>query len=157
MKPVKKILAVADPTSDAQPAVARAGQLARLCKADLELYIASYYSTLTDIAADQQPAAQKVSEAMLTQLGKNLEQLADGLRRDGVSVSTRVEWRRSLHESIIEEAERCGADLIVKDTHYHTAIDRALFAGIRTGRSFARVTYRSGWSARATSWAKRRP
>lgn len=127
MKPFKRILAVVDPTRDEQSALQRAAMLARQYKADLEIFATCYYSYLTDIAADGGATAQSFSEATLRNVTQRFEQLAEGVRTPTLTITCRAEWHQSRHVSILEEAARFRADLIVKDTHYHTAISRALF------------------------------
>ncbi|MGB5579010.1 MAG: universal stress protein [Woeseia sp.] len=127
MKPFRRILAVIDPTRESQGALGRAAALAKLYGADLRLFASCYYSYLTDIAADYGPAAQSFSETTLKTVKDRLEQLAESVRSAGVSISCQAEWDRSRHGSILAAAGQFGADLIVKDTHYHTAISRALF------------------------------
>ncbi len=127
MKPYKRILAVVDPTRDEQPALRRAAMLARQYRADLEIFASCYYSYLTDIAADDGATAQSFSDVTLGDVKQRLEQLAESIRAPSLAISVRAEWHQSRHVSILEEAARFDADLIVKDTHYHTAISRALF------------------------------
>lgn len=127
MKPFRRILTVIDPTTDEQAALDRSVMLSRQYRADIELYASCYYSTLTDIATNHGAAAKSLSDATVRDVEKQLEALADGLRAPGKAVSCRAEWRPSRHGSIVAEAARIDADLIVKDTHYHTAISRALF------------------------------
>lgn len=127
MMPIRRILTVIDPTSDEQPALERSVLLARLFRADIELYASCYFSTLTDVAAAHDSAMRSYSEATVRDVEQRLEALAEGIRSMATKVSCRAEWHKSRHGSIVAEARRIGADLIVKDTHYHTAISRALF------------------------------
>lgn len=127
MKPPKRILCVIDPTEDDQPAMARAAMLAKAFDAKLRLYISYYYAYLTDIADDYGPVGGSFSDATIQAFQNRLEDMAEQLRSDGHSVSAKAEWKKDLPRSIIEEADRWGANLVVKDTHYHTAISRALF------------------------------
>lgn len=128
MKPFRRILTVVDPTNEAQPALERSVMLSRLFRADIELYASCYHSTLTDIATSEHGAAVRDhSEATVSAVRQRLETLAASIRSPASSVSCRAEWHKSRHGSIVAEAKRIQADLVVKDTHYHTAISRALF------------------------------
>ncbi|NNL53629.1 MAG: universal stress protein [Woeseia sp.] len=127
MRSFRRILAVVDPTSDMHSGVRKAAGLAKVYQAELTLFASCYYSYLTDIAIDHESAAESFSDATLKDVELRLEKLAESLRATGLNVSCNAEWHRSRHGSILEAAGRLGADLIVKDTHYHTAISRALF------------------------------
>ncbi len=127
MRAPKKILCIIDPTQDEQPALERAAMLAKSFKAELRLYISWYYAYLTDISADYGPVGASFSKAAIEGLQRRLDGLAESLRADGHRVSASAEWHENLSDSIINEAQRWRADLVVKDTHYHTAVARALF------------------------------
>ncbi|MDZ7768397.1 MAG: universal stress protein [Woeseiaceae bacterium] len=126
MKAPKRILCIIDPTQDEQPALARAAMLATTFNAELRLYISWYYAYLTDIAADYGQVGASFSKAAIEGLQRRLDGLADNLRADGHTVTASAEWHQNLPDSIIAEAQRWRADLVVKETHYHTAIERAL-------------------------------
>jgi len=127
MKTVKKILCVIDPTAEVQTARDRAAMLAKAFNAELRLYIAYYNAYLPDVAAGASTAAKSLSNEAIEVLQRNLDEMADELRGQGLEVTTKAEWNASLYDSVIDEAKSVGADLVVKDTHYHTAISRALF------------------------------
>ncbi len=146
MRPFRRILTVIDPTTEKQAALERSVMLSRQYRADIELYASCYYSTLTDIAAEHGAAAKSLSDATVRDVQHRLDALADGIRAPGKAVSCRAEWQPSRHDSIIAEAERIEADLIVKDTHYHTAISRALFTN--TDWSLIRESSVPLWLAR---------
>ncbi|NNF40224.1 MAG: universal stress protein, partial [Woeseiaceae bacterium] len=55
-----------------------------------------------------------------------LEVLAEPLRDDGIVVKTTAVWDHPLYEGIVRRAIESGADLIVKDTHHHSAVARVL-------------------------------
>ncbi|MDH3616652.1 MAG: universal stress protein, partial [Gammaproteobacteria bacterium] len=56
----------------------------------------------------------------------HLEKLAEPLRADGVVVKTTALWDHPLYEGIVRQAVESGADIVVKDTHHHSAIARVL-------------------------------
>ncbi|NCF25036.1 MAG: universal stress protein, partial [Gammaproteobacteria bacterium] len=57
---------------------------------------------------------------------KHLEELAEPLRADGVVVTTSAIWDHPLYEGIVRHVVSSGAHLVVKDTHHHSAVARAL-------------------------------
>ena len=46
----------------------------------------------------------------------------------GVAVTVDAAWDSPLHEGIIRKALASNADLVLKDTHYHTALKRSIFS-----------------------------
>jgi universal stress protein E len=58
---------------------------------------------------------------------EHLEALADDLRTDGLEVTTHVHWENPLHAGIVHRVREFLPDLVVKDTHYHAPLRRALF------------------------------
>jgi universal stress protein E len=52
--------------------------------------------------------------------------MAEPLRADGVVVTTSAVWDHPLYEGIVRHVVSSGADLVVKDTHHHSAVARAL-------------------------------
>ena len=126
MKEIAKILAVIDPTAAEQPAMHRAAWLAKQCGAELELLVCYYNEYLSGDRLFDSPSLEKAREEVIQSHEKHLETLAEPLRADGVVVKTTALWGHPLYESIVRRALENKADLIVKDTHHHSAVARAL-------------------------------
>jgi len=124
----KKILVVVDPTATAQPALERIAHLPRPLDAQLTLLICDYdpYLALGQELAPTAVAAARTS--LLLRHGKRLEELAAPLKAQGLDVLTDVRWDFPLHEGIVRKAVEWGADLVVKDTHYHPILRRSIFS-----------------------------
>ncbi len=118
MTDTKRVLVVVDPTASAHPALERAAWLARSTPAHIELFISDYAA---DMPGDARNAA-------LDRHRRRLEQLAEPLRKSGLTVATDTRWDYPLHDSIVRKSVDCGADVVVKDTHYHTALRRSIFS-----------------------------
>jgi universal stress protein E len=128
MSTIKKILIVVDPTVTQQPALSRIAHWPRPVHAEITLLISDYEPNLA-IGDELAPNAVASIEASLTERHrKRLEELAAPLRKQGLRVLTDVRWDYPLHESIVRKAVEWGADLVVKDTHYHSALKRAFFS-----------------------------
>ncbi|MDZ7644589.1 MAG: universal stress protein [Woeseiaceae bacterium] len=128
MKPVRKILCIVDPARDNPQAPARAAMLAQRFDAELALFVSRHYSYLNEIAADFGQDQKEFGKAVIESLREQLEAIAEPLRSQGLAVTTNADWRPDPCTAIIGEAERVAADLVVKDTRYHSAIARALFS-----------------------------
>jgi len=125
MANIKKVLVVIDPTTP-ESALDRAAHLVRRTKAQVMLFSGAYDSYLDD---SLQPAAAAAARgSLLAQHSKRLEELAAPLKKQGLDVVVDVSWDRPLHDSIIRKAGEWGADVVVKDTHYQSALRRSIFS-----------------------------
>jgi universal stress protein E len=127
MTTIRQILAVVDPRAVAQPGVDKAARLARAFGARLELLICD---TSPQLCADQFYAAEfcdVATDGVRAQHYGQLELLAAPIRQQGVSVATDVVFAKPLHAGIVEKVRALRPDLVVKDTHHHSAIRRTLF------------------------------
>jgi len=126
MKKFKKILAVVDPTVKEQPAVGRAAWLARKSGAELELLVCYYNEYLSGDRLFDSPSLEKARSEVIENQQKHLEALAEPIRKQGVVVKTSAVWDHPLYEGIVRHAVASKADIVVKDTHHHSAVTRAL-------------------------------
>jgi len=127
MKRLDRILAVIDPTTDAQPALARAAMLARRCGATLELFICDFDPSLSGQPFFDTDKLRQLREEFVSERLEYLEEAADDLRTGGLTVETHVHWDNPLYRGIVRRVAESAPDLVVKDTHYHTALRRTLF------------------------------
>jgi universal stress protein E len=126
MEKISKILSVIDPTVDDQPALLRAAWLAKRCGAELELLVCYYNEYLSGDRLFDSPSLEKARTEVIANQEKHLEELAEPIREDGVTVATRASWDHPLYEGIVRHVVASGADIVFKDTHHHSAVTRAL-------------------------------
>jgi universal stress protein E len=126
MKKINQILSVIDPTTDAQPAMERAAWLAEKTGAELELFICYYNEYLSGDRLFDSPSLEKARQEIIGGHEKHLEKLAAPLRERGIKVNTVAVWDHPLYEGIVRHAAATGADIVLKDTHHHSAVSRAL-------------------------------
>jgi len=127
MNRISHILVVVDPTTRGrQAAVEKAAHLARFSKATVELLICEIASALDD----QLPLSARRPHPDNTELLDMLDELAGPLRAQGIQVSLRIIYGKSLPDTLLDYLRGSNADLVIKDTHQHS------FAR----RSFARNT-----------------
>jgi universal stress protein E len=124
----QRILVVVDPTADAQPAVQRAAWIARQTRARVELFICAFAPQTVAVRAGEPPDVSRARKAHVENQLRRLHELARPLAATGVDVTVDAVWDSPLHEGIIRKAIAARADLVVKDTHYHPALKRALFS-----------------------------
>ncbi len=126
MNKIKKILAVVDPTVADQPAVRRAAWLAKCSNSELELLVCYYNEYLSGDRLFDSPSLEKARDEVIENHEKHLETLAEPLRAEGIVVKTSAVWDHPLYEGIVRHASEAGSDIVVKDTHHHSAVTRAL-------------------------------
>lgn len=127
MQRLDRILAVIDPTVEVQVGAAKAARLARLTGAALELFVCDFDPALTGQPFFDTDELRRLREEFLTERAAYLEDLADELRAGGLDVTTHVHWDNPLYEGILRRVAEFEPDLMVKDTHYHSLLRRALF------------------------------
>jgi universal stress protein E len=126
MEKISKILSVIDPTVEEQPGLHRAAWLAKNSGAELELLVCYYNEYLSGDRLFDSPSLEKARGEVIANQEKHLEELAQPIRKDGVVVTTTATWDHPLYEGIVRHAVSSGADIVVKDTHHHSAVTRAL-------------------------------
>jgi universal stress protein E len=126
---VKRILVVIDPTASSQPAFERSLWLAKRLPAALELTICAYHGGFADQDPSGQAALETALATVLDEQRRALRALAARAVADGLSVNIDARWDYPpLHDAIIRKALNCGADLVLKDTHYHSLLKRSVFS-----------------------------
>ncbi len=104
----------------------RAAWLAKNTGAELELLICYYNEYLSGDRLFDSPSLEKARAEVIESHEKHLEELAEPFRTDGIVVTTSAVWDHPLFEGIVRHAIASDADIVVKDTHHHTAVARAL-------------------------------
>ncbi len=127
MQRLDRILAVVDPTVDVQVGAAKAARLARLSGAALELFACDFDPALTGQPFFDTDTLRRLREEFIAERAAYLEDLAEELRAGGLDVSTHVHWDNPLYEGILRRVAEFEPDLVIKDTHYHSFLRRALF------------------------------
>ncbi len=126
MRKISKILAVVDPTAKDQPAVGRAVWLAKSSGAELELLICYYNEYLSGDRLFDSPSLEKARLEVIQSHERHLETIAEPIRAEGVVVKTSAVWDHPLYEGIVRHASESGSSIVIKDTHHHSAVTRAL-------------------------------
>jgi universal stress protein E len=125
----KRILAVVDPTAKVQPATERAAWLAEKMRASLELFVCdSIQFTVSEQRFFDIATLEAGREDLLRRQKGRLEEIAQPLRASGLDVSVETHWDHPLHEGILKHIAATKPDLVVKDTHYHSAIKRTILS-----------------------------
>jgi universal stress protein E len=150
MKRLDRILAVLDPTTEAQPALAKAATLARRSGATLELFICDFDPSLSGRPFFDTDKLRQLREEFVAERLEYLEDTAEDLRAEGLAVETHVHWDNPTYRGVVRRVEESSPDLVVKDTHYHTVLRRTLFTN--TDWSLIRACPAPLLLAKAVEW-----
>jgi len=121
------ILIVVDPTAEAHPAVERGMYLAKACGMRVELFICGYSPQLVSSQLLNADKLDRAKHGYVNDQKKFLTALAEPYLADGIDVTIKSSWDRPLYEGIIRQALHSDARLVMKDTHYHSRLQRVLF------------------------------
>jgi universal stress protein E len=125
---LRRLLVVIDPTASTQPALERAAWLAKKLPASVELFICDYDPNIADARVIDAEAQNRVRTELLENRRRWLADLAKPLADSGIEVAVDVRWDYPLYEGILRKAADSKADMVVKDTHYHSVLKRSIFS-----------------------------
>lgn len=128
MAAINSILVVVDPTLEDSAAVRKAARLAKAVTAGIELHICDFSPELDAARFLDAPTLTVAVAPVAARHQVHLDRLASALRAEGLAVTTSVEFANPLHEGILRRVAAARPDLVVKDTHYHGALRRALLS-----------------------------
>jgi universal stress protein E len=128
MQRLDRVLAVIDPTVEVQPGAMKAARLARAAGACLELFVCDFDPAGSGAPFFDTDGLRRLRDELVAGRAAMLERLAGELRATGCEVTTHVHWDNPLHEGILRRVAEWTPDLVVKDTHYHSPLRRALLS-----------------------------
>jgi universal stress protein E len=120
----QRILVIVDPTTSEHTQIDKAAQLAARCGASLQLFVCA-----TKAVRENRLMAQRARDSDATlqdDLPQFLQTLATPLRERGLTVTAAIENAEVLHEGLLAYMQRADADLVVKETHHHSLLQRTL-------------------------------
>jgi len=119
---MRAITVVVDPLQKAHPALQKAAALAAASGARLTLLNTFVLpQPMADVA---RISARAIVDAALRDRRRQLEALAAGLRRRGLTVRCTVEWDYPQHEAVVRHVLDERPDLLVAETSHHSRIVR---------------------------------
>ncbi|MFQ6372402.1 universal stress protein UspE [Shewanella sp. YIC-542] len=123
----KKLLVVVDPTSDVQPALARAAELASRNNASVTAFLSIFDLSyeMTSILSNQEREAMRTG--VINQRKAWLADMIKPYQEQGTDVAYEVVWHNRPFESIIKFAIDGKFDLMVKSTHEHDKLKAVIF------------------------------
>jgi universal stress protein E len=129
MSTIRRILvAVADPASRAQPAIAKAAQLARRTGAEVDVFHCLFNPYVQAERVYGGRGREKDIEALVEATRSRLAQRAASFATKGLRLRVSVRWDYPAHEGIVRQALRQKSDLVVAESHRHRKVARMLLA-----------------------------
>lgn len=124
----RNILVVIDPNMEAQPALYRAAEVARLqdsatIKVFMSIYDFSY--EITSILSVEE--RDEMREGVVAQRRAWLESLIQPYLNEGLDMTLKVVWHSRPSESILNEVNQHGHDLVIKSAHQHSLLESFIF------------------------------
>ena len=106
----------------------RAAWITRQAGAELELLVCYYNEYLSGDRLFDSPSLEKARHEVIENQERHLEELAEPIRDTGIVVTTTAVWDHPLYAGVVRHAVATGADIVFKDTHHHSAVERAIFS-----------------------------
>jgi universal stress protein E len=115
---IRRILvAIRTPDATSLPTVLKAAQIARACRAQVELYQCLDSPTYAELEGLGERSMLDIERDLQQSTVERLEGIADRVRRHTNNVTVRAEWDYPAYEAIVRRAVRIKADLIVASAH----------------------------------------
>ena len=108
--------------------MSRATWIARQSGAELELLVCYYNEYLSGDRLFDSPSLQKARHEVIENQERHLEELAEPIRDTGIVVTTTAVWDHPLYAGVVRHAVATNADIVFKDTHHHSAVERAVLS-----------------------------
>ena len=124
---IQHILVIMDPTIDEQPALFRAIEVAKRFDASIELFLVVHHSAFTPKWFNQAHPKEQLINHYLKTKQRWLDTYLYQVTQENISVSSEVRWHKPLYAEILKKITECHADMVIKSTHQHPALERLLF------------------------------
>lgn len=124
---LEHILVVVDPTADSQPALERGIYLAKKMGMAIDLFTCQWDSHLSSSRFYDSSDLKYAREQDVQKELAYLTNLARPFSKQGLTITVKAAWDTPLYEGIIREALRTNPRFVLKDTHCHSAVSRAMF------------------------------
>lgn len=117
-----------DVTEDEHPAIQHAVFVARKFGMGIDLFNCHYQAPIASDPGGTLAVFEHDCEAVLDGILDRLANLAAPHAAAGIDISVSAAWDTPLYEGVMREAAHTNARFILKETHYHSPIARALFS-----------------------------
>lgn len=127
MKLIKKILVVMDSSSDHQPALVQAINIAKKTLASIELLLVAYNSEFVSHWNFNQAQSAALQKEYLASKLRWLETYLPEVKPLGIEVYMDVVWHTDVSCAVLAKIESNGASLVIKSTKQNSTINKIFF------------------------------
>lgn len=129
MTKYRKILVVADPNKDKQPALSRAIQLVEKNKspAVITFFLAIYdfsYEMTSMLSGDERDAMRK---GVISQRESWMNEISEQYIQDDIKIEVKVVWHNRPYEATVAEVFSSDQDILIKTTHQNDTLEAVIF------------------------------
>ena len=149
----RTVLCVVELDNYPEQVVAHATKLAKLYDCDLELILSDPAMNYLGESYVYFAELQMLADSVTAEQEALLERLAESAEAAGVSVRKGISHERPEADMIIDKAEECDAQFVVKGTHWHSPTERASFA--YTDWRLIRRLERPLWFVKPVEWTEK--
>jgi universal stress protein E len=129
MNPLRNILALMEPSTDAQPAFDAAMVLAKRFGSRLELLVSEFQDLHPAYFDPMTGMLQEFRDTAMASHRAALERFVQAAAAEGVNALGEALWGTPFHEIVLARVAATRPDLVVKHSAYHNRIERTLFTG----------------------------
>lgn len=151
METKAKILVVVEPDYEPAVVVERAVWLARLKNCDVQLLLCDPTANPLPIAVIAADKAGELARAIRRAQQDLVDELAGLAREQGVAVTTEIVEERDIGDAVLERAEVCRPEFVVKGTRFQSAAQRSML--VDTDWYLARNCRFPLWFVKASQFA----
>lgn len=127
MDQYQKILAVLDPTTDVQKALARAIELAKHTQANITAFLTIFdfsYEMTTMLSSEER---EMMRQSVIEDRKVWINEIINAADQPSLDISCKVVWHNRPFESVINEVITQGFDIVIKGTHQHDKLKSVIF------------------------------
>ncbi|WP_428239708.1 universal stress protein [Gynuella sp.] len=125
---INNVVVLIDPAEDNQSALKKAQIITTTANGKLTLFASGYNSTLANHSNVNPENSEKAKAAFLQRIRANLEEKADTIRQEGLTIECVAVWDKHPSQAIIKYLETNSVDLVIKNTHHQNVMQRTFFS-----------------------------
>ena len=127
MQLINKVLVVMDSSSDHQPALVQAINIAKKTSASIELLLVAYNSEFVSHWNFNQAQSEALQKEYLASKLRWLETYLPEVKPLGIEVYMDVVWHADVSCAVLAKIESNGASLVIKSTKQNSTINKIFF------------------------------
>ncbi|WP_018693474.1 universal stress protein [Algicola sagamiensis] len=127
LESIERILVDMDPTTDEQPALMQAINIAKKYGASIEIFLAERNDSILSHWPLTEGQEEEVISHFLKARRRWLESYVAEVAAMGIPISIDAVWEAPVYQAVIHKLQRSNFDLVVKSTHVHPTLSKMFF------------------------------